>query len=549
MDSKELEYVEGISLDEKLKDLICESEVCYINREGYLCGYKNQDDFDYSDIESAFKNSEKAFHGKFYGIQPKFLLVTETEVRDAVLKIKSNSNIKDETQNNLTDSDAKLRLQRVLETTIANGASNVHIRLSDKHQRTELNQRLMGEFVELMPNQPLPYGEELCRYAAVTIGQKQAFTLQTQVDATFEMMLDVSQYDSKGQKVTVSKNTKWRFSQIQIDDGSKITIRALQVGSEKLLTLKQLGLSKGHIDAFVDIVNSAQGAILMSGPTGSGKTTTINAALSTIKSTRVVHSLEDPVEFLRSGRNHFSTAVNEDHQDNKTKKRTKSFQHYGKVLLRHDTSCLYFGEVRDKEAAAIFMRLATTGQVMVGTIHCNSAISIITTVAEQLGVPVSQLSAPGILKGLAHQRLVRTLCPHCKISHANVEKHFKYDPSLKEAYLSVEKIKEQKTVDVKNVHYRNSFGNCKECKGRGEKGRTALFELILIDNKAREFIRDLKLNEWLEHLQTQEYPSIRDHAQYKLLDGQLDYRSIIEEVDGLVEDNVKESYQLMHVME
>lgn len=549
MDNKEHEYVQGISLDEQLKDLICETEVCYINNNGYLCGYKNQDDFDYSDIEHAFKNSEKAFNGTFYGLQPKFILVSETEVRDAVLKIKSTNSLKNEGQNTLADSDAKLRLQRVLEQVIANGASDVHIRLSNKHQLTELNQRLMGEFVELMPNQPLNYGEELCRYAAVTIGKKQTFTLATQVDATFEMMLDVTEKDSKGHKVTLSKNTKWRFSQIPIDDGSKVTIRALQIGSEKNLTLKELGLSKGHIKAFVDIVNSAQGAILMSGPTGSGKTTTINAALSTIKPTRVVHSLEDPVEFLRPGRNHFSTAVNEDFRDTKTNKRTKSFQFYGKVLLRHDTSGLYFGEVRDNEAAAMFMRLATTGQVMVGTIHCNSAISIITTVAEQLGVPVSQLSAPGIIKGLAHQRLVRKLCPDCKIPHNKVKNHFEDDNSLQEAFEAVEKIKVQQKVNIDDVCYRKAFGTCSTCGGTGEKSRTALFELILIDSKAREFIRELKLNDWLEHLKAQNFPSIRDHAQYKLLDGSLDYRSIVEEVDGLVEDDVTEAYKLMHIME
>ncbi|QFT13396.1 GspE/PulE family protein [Vibrio sp. THAF190c] len=549
MEAKTIDYVEGICKDEKLRDLICESETCYINNDGYLCGYKNENEFDYSDIEKAVKNSEKAFDGVFYGVQPKFILVSETEVRDAVLKIKSISSTSVESEKALSDSDAKLRLQRVLEQAIANGASDVHIRLSNKHGTSELSQRKDGEFIDLMPNQTLKYGEELCRYAATAIGGQQAFSMETQVDATFEIMLDVSEVDSKGSKVTLSKTTKWRLSQIKIDDGSKVTIRALQIGAEKILTLKQLGLSKGHIDAFVKIVNSAQGALLMSGPTGSGKTTTINAGLSTIKSTKVVHSLEDPVEFLRQGKNNFSTAVNEDFTDKKTKKKTKSFQHYGKVLLRHDTNCLYFGEVRDKEAAAIFMRLATTGQVMVGTIHCNSAISIITTIAEQLGVPVSQLAAPGIIKGLAHQRLVRTLCPDCKIPHEKANEYFDRDSSLEQAYEDVEKMRLQQDVDVSGVYYRNSHSNCTTCKGSGEKGRTALFELILVDAKAREFIRELKLNEWLEHLKEQGFPSLRDHAQSKLTSGVLDYRSIIEEVDGLVEEKVEHSYQQMRVME
>lgn len=233
MEAKTIDYVEGICKDEKLRDLICESETCYINNDGYLCGYKNENEFDYSDIEKAVKNSEKAFDGVFYGVQPKFILVSETEVRDAVLKIKSISSTSVESEKALSDSDAKLRLQRVLEQAIANGASDVHIRLSNKHGTSELSQRKDGEFIDLMPNQTLKYGEELCRYAATAIGGQQAFSMETQVDATFEIMLDVSEVDSKGSKVTLSKTTKWRLSQIKIDDGSKVTIRALQIGAEK----------------------------------------------------------------------------------------------------------------------------------------------------------------------------------------------------------------------------------------------------------------------------------------------------------------------------
>jgi type II secretory ATPase GspE/PulE/Tfp pilus assembly ATPase PilB-like protein len=544
-----IDFNVGICKDEQLKDLICEKEACFINSEGQICGYKDDEEYDYSDIAKILKNSDKAFDGKFFGLEPSFLRVSEDEVRDAILKIKSSQASNDDDKFDIKqDTDSKLRLIRVLETALAQGASDIHIRLSTKHALTEISQRKSGEYIELMPNQDLSYGMEFCYYAAVTIGEKQQFTSDTQVDATFEIQLKVIEINTQGERIEVNKNTKWRLSQIKIDDGTKVTIRALQVGSEKILSLKALGLSRGHISSFVGIVNSAQGAILMSGPTGSGKTTTINGALSTIKSTKVVHSLEDPVEFLRPGRNNFSTAVNEDFIDKKTQKKTKSFQYYGKVLLRHDTNCIYFGEVRDSESAAVFMRLASTGQIMVGTIHCNSAISIITTVAEQLGVPITQLAAPGILKGLAHQRLVRTLCPKCKIPHSEVHQHFKEDESLIEAHEAVEVIKKQQNANIDNVYYRNNHSQCRTCNGTGEKGRTALFELILIDDVAREYIRELRLNEWQQHLKKQKCPFIRDHAQLKLLSGDLDYRSIIEEVDGLVEDDVVSAYEEMGIM-
>lgn len=542
-----MDYVEGILLDETLKDLISESQTCYVNDNGNVCGYLSEDDFDYTAILNTLRNSEKAFDGEFYGIQPKLLIVSEDEVRDAVIKITSNAPNK-MIDTDKIDTDASLRLRRVLEEAANLKASDIHLRLSSKNDVTEISMRKAGEFVRLWSDQDLEYGISLGRYCAVTLGEKQSFDMNTQVDCTFEITLEIKTADSKGNLVGINKLTKWRFSQIKIDDGSKVTMRALQIGTEKIIPLKELGLSVGHTESLIASVNSAQGAIIMSGPTGSGKTTTINAALSTIKSTRLVHSLEDPVEFLRPGRNHFSTPVNEDFIDGKTGKRTKSFQNYGKVLLRHDTNVLYFGEVRDDEAASIFMRLATTGQVMVGTIHCNSAISIITVIAEQLHVPLSQLAAPGIIKALAHQRLVRTLCCDCKISHKDASAHFQNQENLESACESVEKIGRQRNANVDHVHYRNVGSDCKRCKGTGEEGRTALFELILVDEKGREFIRELRLNDWLKYLNNQNFPTIQDHATKKLLNGLLDYRSIIEEVDGMVKEDLEGIYSRMNLM-
>ncbi|EGR4213389.1 hypothetical protein DDN60_12670 [Vibrio cholerae] len=535
----------GIIADERLKNIICEREDCFVNTDGELCISDPQND--YSDVIDLLKNSELAFGGSFFGIEPSLKIVDRNEINDIILHIKSESSDTNNEKISNDNSESKLRLKRMLEAVLQRKCSDIHLRLNYDKKLTQISSRKDGEFIELMGDQELTFGEAVCYYAAVTLGKRQAFNSETQVDCTFFMDTNVTEVDSSGSSRNYSKNTKWRMSQIKIDEGTKVTIRALETGTSKLPELGSLGLTNGQVDAFVKAVNAAQGAVIMSGPTGSGKTTTINCALQTVKPTRLIHSLEDPVEFSRQGRNHFSTPVSEEFEDSKTKLRSRSFEYYGKVLLRHDTDGIYFGEVRDKAAAAQFMRLATTGQVMVGTLHCNSGLSIITTMAEQFHVPVTQLAAPGILKALAHQRLVRTLCPSCKIPHSEAHKFINLDPTLSEAIASNEKIASQERKPTTNIYYRKSWGDCKNCSGTGEKNRTALFELILIDDKAREFIRELKLNEWLVHLKTQNWPSIVDHAKAKVLNGLVDYRSVIEQVDDLVVDDLGTLYKSMHM--
>ncbi|MFC5079643.1 Type II secretion system protein E [Vibrio thalassae] len=541
-----MSYIDGIKQDEALFNIISERSDCYINDEGELCVYvPDAPAGTFDDVIDKLRESTTAFGGRFYGCEPRIVVVDKEAVSDAVQNIKMDSEAT--SQNNDTENtESLLQLKRLLEIAANQGISDIHLKLIEEKSITEVNKRVDGRFSKMMENQSIEYGKNIGSGATVTLGGKQEYAISAQIDVTFKMAVGIKRKGDNGSTIVINKSIKWRFSQIPLDDGAKITIRNLDTGSGKIPSLRELGLSKGHERAFKQVVNSAQGSLFMSGPTGSGKTTTINSALSTVDDTKVIHSLEDPVEFHRTGRNHFATNVVESYIDPKTKQRTKSFEVYGAVLLRHDSNGLYFGEIRTKGAAACYMRLASTGQVMLGTIHCNSAIATITTVAEQLGVPTSQLASPGILSALAHQRLVRTLCPKCKISHKDAPKYFVEDPTLEMAYKAVETIGEQQEKSVDSVYYRNDIGGmCSECEGTGEKGRTALFEIIMVDDKGREFIRELRLSEWKQYLESQGWPSIREHAELKLLAGILDYRSVAEEVDGLVKQDLKGLYQEM----
>ncbi|MGR5296806.1 ATPase, T2SS/T4P/T4SS family [Vibrio mediterranei] len=546
-------FPEEIRKDERLYNLICERSDCYINDNGYLVTFAER--ANYEDVISALRESETAFDGTFFGVEAEVLLSTEADIRSALARIK-DSDTASESNSQLEETNSLLQLRRILNKAVNEGLSDLHLKLNTVNKTTQLSKRKDGKFTQFIEDQNLDFGKNISSFAIVNLGKGQSFTTKSQQDATFPIELELEIVE-EGKSYTTRKEIKWRVSSIPLDDGCKVTFRNLDAGGGVLPDLRTLGLAVGHVEAVDYCVKSAQGALLLSGPTGSGKTTTINSALKNIQETRVVHSLEDPVEFTRPGRNHFSTPVNEEYVDPKTKKNTRNFANYGKVLLRHDTDALYFGEVRTKEAAAQFMRLATTGQVMVGTIHCNSAIACITTVAEQLGVPTTQLAAPGIINALAHQRLVRTLCPDCKIPHEEAVKLARTDKEIGRAVSSIVKIGEQKlnsgcanqrTLDeiVSNVYYRNRKGECSSCGGAGEKGRTSLFEIIIVDDAGRDFIRDLRLNEWLAYLKSKGWPSIRDHAENKLLNGLIDYDSVVEQVDGLVEMDIEDMHKAMY---
>ena len=491
-----------------------------------------------------FKNSLLVFDGKFYGIEPELIQATADEVNNVLNTLRQESLQKTTA---VKDSENRDALVQLLETAIQKNASDIHLRLvsgsQNNQQRTEINGRIDGLFLELMPDQPLEFGIRICSYFIDVVAKaKMPFSINGFADEVIELPLRRRKSNSTE---TVLVTSKWRLSQIPIDDGSKITLRNQDTTGSAKLDINKLGLNKGQVKGVVSCVNSAQGALLLSGPTGSGKTTLINAALLTVPPTRYFHSLEDPVEFSRGGRNQFASTVNADETDAHGHK-VRSFAALGKRMLRHDPDGQYFGEVRDTEGAETFVRLASTGQVMVGTIHCNSAIAAIPTLVEQMKIPVAQLAAPSVLRGLAHVRLVRQLCPSCRIPHSEAPTHFKEDPTLEAAYEEVNKLAKNKHLTPDSVYYRNVFGPCQKCGGRGEMNRTSVFEIVLIDDAALGYIRNLDMTGWLTHLKNIGWPSIREHAESKLFAGMIDIRSMNEVVDNYTDaDNIKETYATM----
>jgi len=246
-----------------------------------------------------------------------------------------------------------------------------------------------------------------------------------------------------------------RVATIPARHGERITLRLLS-RDESLLTLDSLGFRENHRELFARAVTLTHGMILLTGPTGSGKSTTLYAALKHLMGSAVrnVMTVEDPVEYEITG-------VTQTEVD--AKKEKVSFASSLRSILRHDPDVIMLGEIRDRETAELAVRAALTGHLVVSTLHTNTAVGAVTRL---LDLGVDRFLIASVLRLVAAQRLVRDLCPHCREESiiSETESHALRDPEL-----------------LGERCCRAS--GCLRCAGTGFVGRTGLFEVVPIGPK------------------------------------------------------------------
>ncbi|NBS54626.1 type II/IV secretion system protein, partial [bacterium] len=251
-----------------------------------------------------------------------------------------------------------------------------------------------------------------------------------------------------------AKPVDFRFSSLPTAFGESIVLRILDRSSLNL-DLNTLGFQPKVERSFLDLLERPHGVILVTGPTGSGKTTTLYAALSKLRGDqKSVFTLEDPIEFhiplVRQ------TQVNE--------KIGLTFAAGLRTLLRQDPDIILVGETRDQETAELMVRAALTGHLVLSTLHTNDALGAIPRLVD-LGIPPYML--PACLLGLQSQRLVRVLCPSCREPHPNAEEMLEtLEAPLPEGC----EHKLWKPV------------GCDKCKRSGYRGRTCIVEYIPMDD-------------------------------------------------------------------
>lgn len=253
-----------------------------------------------------------------------------------------------------------------------------------------------------------------------------------------------------------------RVSTLPTKSGEKVVIRVLDT-KNRCVTLDQLGMGEEDRRTFLALVQRPQGILLVTGPTGSGKTTTLYGALSRVQSEeKNIITVEDPIEYELEGIS--QVPVNE--------KIGLTFSHTLRSILRQDPDVVMVGEMRDLETATIAMQAALTGHLVLSTLHTNNAVATITRL-RNLGIP-SYLIASTIT-GVIAQRLVRINCPSCKKAEKGCPEDF--------AKLGVE------DLQTENLKVYRGVG-CPNCGGVGYRKRTGVYEILVLTEKMKGLIAD-----------------------------------------------------------
>ena len=251
-----------------------------------------------------------------------------------------------------------------------------------------------------------------------------------------------------------------RVSTLPTYYGEKAVIRILNK-EEAFLSVDQLGLSQKNLTILTNFIHRPQGMVLITGPTGSGKTSSLYACMREIKSEEVnIISVEDPVEYELSGVN--QVQINE--------KVGLSFPFILRSILRQDPNVIMIGEIRDEETAEIAVQSSMTGHLVLSTLHTNDAPAAVTRLLD-IGIPPYLIASS--LVGIVAQRLVRTICPDCK------EEYVPSQDSL--ARLNLDQ------NDLPFKFYRGA--GCPNCNNTGFKGRTVIEEIMIVGPKIRELIQ------------------------------------------------------------
>jgi type IV pilus assembly protein PilB len=248
-----------------------------------------------------------------------------------------------------------------------------------------------------------------------------------------------------------------RISSFPTIYGESVVMRLLDTSSP-LLGLEQLGLGTDDMKKFKNLIHHSYGIVLVTGPTGSGKTTTLYTALNAIKSAdKNIVTLEDPVEYRLPfiQQSQVNSAIGFD------------FARGLRSILRQDPDIIMVGEIRDKETAEIAIHAALTGHLVFSTLHTNDAAG---AAVRLINMGIEPFLLTSSLLGVVAQRLIRKVCPHCK-----------------ETYTPEKEILKKLSINEKDLKFTRGKG-CEKCFNSGYKGRMGIYELLSMDDGVRNLI-------------------------------------------------------------
>lgn len=394
----------------------------------------------YLAISSNYVDNINSFNANEYDLGD--ILINEKEENDTQITLKEEKTSENLLEISHDDAPVVKMVNLVISKAIKDKASDIHVEPSESS--VIIRNRVDGVLTEVLRFQ---------KYI------QNAFISRIKI---------LSKLDITEKRIPQDGKIKLNFEGIDIDIrvstlptnfGETIVMRILDTSGIKKLTLEMLGFSKKNRDIIETAINEPQGMILVTGPTGSGKSSTLYSFLKAINSPDInIITVEDPIEYTIEGISQVSVNV----------KAGLTFANALRAILRQDPDVVLIGEIRDPETAQISFNAAMTGHLVLSTLHTNDAVSAVTRLVD-LKIP-SYMIASSILIIIA-QRLVRKNCQSCLEDYTP-------DPEL------ISKV----GLDTWNINYKKGKG-CHLCKNTGYKGRLGIYEIVHADIDIKKIIR------------------------------------------------------------
>ena len=417
--------------------------------------------------------------------------IPQTIVEDIRLKVKNIPDFKEKIKSSLEKITTEL-VEVILAGAINLNASDIHI--EPEKEKIKIRVRIDGVLEDVLLFDPKKYHSLLSRIKLLS-GLKLNVTDRPQ-DGRFSIL--------------IKKNPiEIRASSLPSEYGESIVLRILN--PKNLISLEQLGLRKDLLDTFKKEIRKPNGMIIVTGPTGSGKTTTLYAVLKKLNRPEAkIITIEDPIEYQLEG-------ISQTQVD---PKKGYDFANGLKALMRQDPDIILVGEIRDLETAKIALQAALTGHLVLSTLHTNDAAGAIARLQALGEKPINIAPAINIIIA---QRLVRKVCQKCgQLKTISAEQMKKIKKELKGL---PKKIKMPNLTEKTKIPQAKG---CKYCNFSGYKGREAIFESFLIDDEMENFIlRSPSISSLRKLAKKKGMVSMRQDGFIKILEG----TTTIEEVE------------------
>lgn len=329
----------------------------------------------------------------------------------------------------------------IIQQAVKEGASDIHVEPADKKMKVRF--RIDGELYEMM--QP-------------PAAMSAAITSRLKIMANLDISERRLPQDGRIRCQVGGRKLDLRVSTLPTGYGEKTVMRILDTRSINV-KLEDLGFDEDTLQLWKGIINAPHGIVLVTGPTGSGKTTTLYSSLRTLdKASMNISTVEDPIEYHLDG-------ITQTQMHDKI---GMTFAKALKALLRQDPDVIMLGEIRDQETAITAVQAALTGHLVLSTLHTNDAPSSITRL---VNIGLEPFLVAAAVNGVLAQRLLRKLCTHCK---------FEKEPSeeMKE-FLGMQGLSTEKLWSGKG---------CDKCRNSGYSGRVGIYELLMVDDQLRDIV-------------------------------------------------------------